>query len=48
MCAKDFVGTLKAVKALGYDGVETGRFYGRTAKEIKSIMEDVNSRSWTL
>lgn len=41
MCAKDFVGTLKTVKALGYDGVETGRFYGRTAKEIKSIMEEV-------
>ena len=41
LCEKDFVGTLKAVKALGYEGVETGRFYGRTAKEIKSIMEEV-------
>ena len=26
LCEKDFVGTLKAVKALGYEGVETGRF----------------------
>ena len=41
LCEKDFVGTLKAVKALGYEGVETGRFYGRMAKEIKSIMEEV-------
>ena len=40
LCAKDFPRTLKAVKALGYEGVETGRFYGRTAKEIKALMEE--------
>ena len=41
LCEKDFPGTLKAVKALGYEGVETGRFYGRSAKEIRSLMEEV-------
>ena len=41
LCEKDFPGTLKAVKALGYEGVETGRFYGRSAKEIRSLMDEV-------
>ena len=31
LCEKDFVGTLKAAKAMGYEGVETGRFFGRDA-----------------
>lgn len=26
LCAKDLLGTLKAAKAMGYEGVETGRF----------------------
>lgn len=39
LCAKDFPGTLKAVKALGYEGVETGRFYGRNAKELKALLD---------
>ena len=41
LCEKDFPGTLRAVKALGYEGVETGRFYGRSAKEIRNLMEEV-------
>ena len=41
LCEKDFPGTLRAVKALGYEGVETGRFYGRSAKEIKSLMGEI-------
>lgn len=40
LCAKDFAGTLKAVKALGYEGVETGRFYGRDAKALKALLAD--------
>ena len=39
LCEKDFPGTLRAVKTLGYEGVETGRFYGRGAKEIRSLMD---------
>lgn len=37
LCAKDFAGTLKAAKALGYEGVETGRFYGLDAKGLKAV-----------
>ena len=36
LCEKDFVGTLKAAKAMGYEGVETGRFYGLDAKRLKA------------
>lgn len=39
LCEKDFPGTLKAVKAMGYEGVETGRFYGRSANELKTICD---------
>ena len=41
MCAKDFASTLKAAKAMGYEGVETGRFYGRDAKELKALLDEV-------
>ena len=40
LCEKDFVGTLKAAKALGYEGVETGRFYGLDAKGLKAACDD--------
>ncbi len=40
MCAKDFAGTLKAAKALGYEGVETGRFYGLDAKGLKAACDE--------
>jgi len=41
LCEKDLVGTLKAAKAMGYEGVETGRFYGRSAADWKAICADV-------
>lgn len=31
----DFAGTMKQLKALGYDGVELAGLYGRTPDEIK-------------
>lgn len=34
---KDFEGTLKAVKALGYDGVEFAGLFGKPAAEIKAL-----------
>ena len=40
LCEKDFVGTLKAAKAMGYEGVETGRFYGLDAKGLKATCDE--------
>ena len=36
---KDFDGTLAAVKALGYDGVEFAGLFGHTAAEVKALCE---------
>ena len=36
---KDFEGTLKKVKELGYDGVEFAGLYGKTPTEVKSLCE---------
>ena len=36
----DFGGTLKKIKALGYDGVEFAGLYGHTAEEVKKMCED--------
>lgn len=41
LCDRDLVGTLKAAAAIGYEGVETGRFYGRSAADWKAICADV-------
>ena len=39
---EDFLGTLKAVKALGYDGVEfAGGFKDYSAEDVKKMCEDV-------
>ena len=40
LCNKDFVGTLKAAKAMGYEGIETGRFYGLDAKGLKAACDE--------
>ena len=40
LCTKDFAGTLKAAKALGYEGLETGRFFGLDAKGLKAACDD--------
>lgn len=37
---KDFLGTLKAVKAMGYEGGELAGLYGRTASEVKQAFEE--------
>lgn len=39
---KDFVGTLKKVKALGYDGVEFAGLYGHKPLDVKEILKDVD------
>ncbi len=48
MCAKNFASTLNAVRMLGYEGVETGRFYGRNAKELGALMRDVGLELFSL
>lgn len=38
---QDFEGTLKKVKALGYDGVEFAGLYGRSAAEVKATVHAI-------
>ena len=39
--AADFEGTLRAVKEMGYDYVEFAGYYGKTAEEIKEILDRI-------
>ncbi len=39
--ANDFEGTLKKVKAMGYDGVEFAGLYGKTAAEVKALCKEI-------
>lgn len=41
MMEKDFEGTLRAVKALGYDGVEFAGLFGKTAAEVKALCAEI-------
>ncbi len=38
---KDFLGTLKKVKAMGYDGGELAGLYGNSASEVRAMFEEV-------
>ena len=38
---KDFEGTLKAVKDMGYDYVEFAGFYGKSTKEVKELLDKI-------
>jgi len=40
LCDKDFLGTLKALKAMGYEGVQCGGFFGHSAKALNTIFKD--------
>jgi sugar phosphate isomerase/epimerase len=39
-CEKDLPAVLAAVKKMGYDGVEFAGYYGRTAEELKTLLDD--------
>lgn len=39
-CAKDLPGVLKAVSQMGYEGVEFAGYYGRSAKELRAMLDD--------
>ena len=39
-CEKDLEGTLKQIKAMGYEGVEFAGWYGHAAPTLKSLLDD--------
>ncbi len=39
-CARDLPGVLKAVAGMGYGGVEFAGYYGRTAEELRLMLDD--------
>lgn len=39
-CAKDFPGVLKAVAKMGYTGVEFAGYFGRSAPELRKMLDD--------
>jgi sugar phosphate isomerase/epimerase len=41
-CEKDFVGTLKKVAELGFDGVELAGYGGLTSQELKEVLDGLN------
>jgi sugar phosphate isomerase/epimerase len=40
VCKSDLVGSLKALKEIGYAGVEFAGTYGKSAKELKGLLDD--------
>src|SRR5262249_60425416 len=39
-CAKDLPGVLKAVAKMGYTGVEFAGYYGRSAQELRQMLDE--------
>ncbi|MHC4743550.1 MAG: sugar phosphate isomerase/epimerase family protein [Planctomycetota bacterium] len=39
-CGKDLPGTIEAVAKMGYEGVEFAGYYGRSAKDMKKLLDD--------
>ncbi len=39
-CEKDLPGVLKAVAEMGYEGVEFAGYYGRSAEELKNLLDE--------
>jgi len=40
-CEKDLAATLEAVAKMGYEGVEFAGYYGRSAKELRKMLDDL-------
>jgi sugar phosphate isomerase/epimerase len=40
LCEKDLAGTLAGLAKAGYQGVEFAGYYGRTAKELRKLLDD--------
>ncbi len=45
-CAKDLVGTLKAVAKMGFTGVEFAGYYGHTPQELKKLLDDTGLKCY--
>ncbi|MDZ7615772.1 MAG: twin-arginine translocation signal domain-containing protein, partial [Patescibacteria group bacterium] len=39
-CAEDLPGVLKAVAKMGYSGVEFAGYHGRTAEDLRKLLDD--------
>jgi sugar phosphate isomerase/epimerase len=40
-CERDLAGSLKAVAQMGYEGVEFAGYYGRSASELRALLDDL-------
>ena len=43
-CERDLPGTLEAVAKMGYEGVEFAGYYGRSARELRKMLDDLGLR----
>ncbi|MBR3270647.1 MAG: sugar phosphate isomerase/epimerase [Clostridia bacterium] len=43
--AADFEGTLRQVKAMGYDGVEFAGLFGKSADEVKAMLDEIGLKA---
>ena len=39
--AKDFAGTVRKVAKMGYEGVEFAGYHGKSAKELRALVDDL-------
>lgn len=46
-CQKDLPGTLTAVAKMGYDGVEFAGYYGRSAQELRKMLDDLKLKAFS-
>lgn len=44
-CEKDFIGTIKKVSDMGYQGLEFAGYYGMKAKELRKVVDDLGIRA---
>lgn len=46
-CQRDLPGSLAAVAKMGYDGVEFAEKYGRSAQELRKMLDDLNLKAFS-
>lgn len=46
-CQRDLPGSLAAVAKMGYDGVEFAGYYGRSAQELRKMLDDLNLKAFS-
>lgn len=44
-CQRDLPGTLRAVAEMGYEGVEFAGYYGRTAQELRTLLDGLGLKA---